>query len=147
MDKKTTAILVLLVLFVITGGGWFSSWLKPAGRIPYDNTYKWTEIFGGYEAYLDRRISYTTISGTSMVPTFKDGDVVLWVEVDNKAELESGDIIIYQPQPTVHRIIEVGAENGEYWFRTKGDGSGFEDPPVWEDDVQGLVIGVIYSAA
>jgi signal peptidase I len=141
MDKKTAAILVLIVLVGITGIGWLKAWLNPT----LESTRDLTKIFHGYTAYLDREISYHRISGSSMKPTFRDGDVVLSVKVD-PAELVVGDIIIYQPKPTVHRIIEVGVEGGKYWFRTQGDGSGFPDPgQVWEDDVQGLVIGVIYQ--
>lgn len=152
MDKKTAVILALLVLLAIVGFGWFSSWLKSAQeRIPYDNTYKWTEIFRGYEAYIDRRISYSVVSGPSMVPTFKDGDMVLWVEVDNKAELKVGDIIFYKhptrPQDNIaHRIIEVKVQDGGYYFMTKGDALA-ENDGYWipEGNVHGLIIGVIYQ--
>lgn len=153
VDKREVAILALLVLVSITAIGWFWAELNPArGRIPYDNTYKWTEIFGGYEAYLDQRISSSEVKGPSMVPTFGDGDVVLWVEIDNMAELEAGDIIIFN-HPTrpigniAHRILEVGM-NGEYRFKTNGDALPESDSYwVWEGDVHGLVIGVIYRTA
>jgi len=142
MDKKTTAILALLVLLAITGTGWLSASLRP---VPHDTTYEWTRIFHGYRAYLDRRISHATMIGTSMEPTIREGDTVLWVGVDNKTELGVGDIIIYE-HPTLighpivaHRIVEVGA--GGFW--TRGDN---EIGRQWvpEDRVRGLVIGVIY---
>jgi signal peptidase I len=159
MDKKTAAILALLVLLVITGIGWFNAELKPKHRkIPYDNTYAWAEFFHGYEAYLDRRISFSTVSGTSMEPTFGENDKVLWVEVD-PAELKVGDIIIYNHPtkpgegPIAHRIIDI-MKNGEYRFETKGDNRSESDAEtaisayfVSEDDLKGLVIGVIYSLA
>jgi len=89
-----------------------------------------------------------------MVPTINVGDTLLWVEVENKAELKVGDIIIFK-HPTLpgvdniaHRIIEVEVVNGEYRFRTKGDNlSAPDQQPVPEANVHGLVIGVIYSAA
>jgi len=157
-DKKTVAILLLLALLVITGVGWFSASLNPTHEnIPYDNTYNWTAIFHGYEAYLDRRISYSTVSGTSMEPTFGDNDNVLWVEV-NPAELKVGDIIIYN-HPTkpwegviVHRIINIINTNGEYRFETKGDNNPLSDAEtaissyyVSENGLKGLVIGAIYK--
>jgi signal peptidase I len=157
IDKKEAAILALLALLTITGAGWFSASLKPAHEnIPYDNTYDWTEIFHGYAAYLDRRISYSVVSGDSMEPTFGDNDVVLWVEVD-PAELKENDIIIYNHPtkpgegPIVHRIIDI-IKNGEYQFETKGDNRSESDAEtpisayyVSEDDLIGLVIGVLYS--
>jgi len=156
IDKKTATIFVLLVLIVITGTGWLSSMLRPphdnALPIPYDNTYSWTQIFHGYEAYLDRRISYfDNIQGTSMEPTFGGNDVILLVEV-NPAELKVGDIIVFQhptlanPPLIAHRIIEVGTDiDGKYKFRTKGDNMSEPDQHwVPEEKVEGLVIGVIY---
>jgi len=157
VDRKGVAILALIVALIAMGIGWLSSGSKPHENIPYDNTYEWTEIFHGYEAYLDRRISYSVISGTSMEPTFWDGDTILWVEV-NPQELKVGDIIIYE-HPThpsreliTHRIVGV-IKNGEYRFETKGDNRSESDAKtpisayfVSEDDLKGLVICVIYAA-
>jgi len=148
------AILSLLALLVITGVGWFSARLTPTHEnISHDNTYEWTEIFHGYEAYLDQRIFYSTVSGSSMEPTFGEGDAVLWVEVDNMAELKVGDIIIFQ-HPTLpgvdniaHRIVEIVHVGEGYQFRTRGDDlSTLDQHLVPEGNVHGLVIGVIYSA-
>lgn len=158
VDKKTAAILALLVLVTITGIGWFSAELKPERVLPLPKGIEnWVELFHGYEAYLDRMISYSIVSGTSMEPTFGENDKVLWVEV-NPAKLKVGDIIIYE-HPTkpedgliAHRIIEI-MKNGEYRFETKGDNRSESDAEtaisayfVSEDDLKGLVIGVIYSA-
>lgn len=146
IDKKTAAILALLALLVITGIGWFSASLRPHGRI-------WTEFFRGYEAYLDQRIFCSVLSGSSMEPTISNGDAVLWVEVDNKAELKVGGIIIYE-HPTytghplvAHRIIEVEMQDGGYRFRTQGDNLSEPDRHwILDGGVQGLVIGVMYAA-
>ena len=151
MDRKGVAILALTIALVAMGIGWLSSGWKSNENIPYDNTYGRTEIFHGYAAYLDRRISYSVISGTSMEPTFGEGDVVLWVEVEGE-DLKVGDIIIYK-HPTrpgydniVHRIIEVGMTYGEYRFIAKGDNLSEPDPNwIPEGNVHGLVIGVIYA--
>lgn len=157
IDRKDLTILVLIILLAIAGIGWYLSARSdsPRGEIPYDNTYKWTEVFHGYEAYLDREISYSTVMGTSMEPTLSDNDKVLWVEVD-PSKLEVGDIIIYD-HPTkpgskqiVHRIIDI-KKNGGYRFETKGDNRSKSDAKtalsayyVRENDLEGLVIGVIY---
>jgi signal peptidase I len=94
-----------------------------------------------------------------MAPTFGAGDVVLWLEVDNKAEFKVGDIIIYDHPtkhgegPIAHRIIDI-MKNGEYRFETKGNNRLESDAEtaisaylVSVDDLKGLVIGVIYRAA
>ena len=152
VDKKNVVIIALLVLLSVTGVGWFAAELKPLEKIPYDSTYRWTEYFRGYEAYLDRRIFYAVMEGTSMAPTIKDNDTVLWVKIDNMAELKVGDIIVYK-HPTMpgidnvcHRIIEVGW-NGGYRFRTQGDNM-LNPDPYWvpEGNIHGLVIGAIYHS-
>lgn len=151
MDRKGVLIIGLTVALIAMGIGWLSSGSKPNENTPYDNTYGWTEIFHGYEAYLDRRISYSLVSGTSMEPTFGESDVILWVEVEGE-DLKVGDIIIYK-HPTrpgidniVHRIIEVGTTYGEYRFIAKGDNLSEPDPNwIPEANVHGLVIGVIYA--
>ena len=148
-DKKTVAILMLLVLLVVTGIGWLKAALETS---PYDSTYNWAEYFLGYEAYLDRRIHAAAMSSTSMAPTINVGDTVLWVEVENMAKLKVGDIIIFK-HPTfasldniAHRIVEIEVGGGEYRFRTKGDGLTEPDQyMVPENNVHGLVIGVIYK--
>ena len=88
-----------------------------------------------------------------MEPTFGEGDVVLWVEVDNKAELKLGDIIIYKhpTRPGVdnvcHRIIGVERRTEDIDSGPKGDN--LSDPDrhwVSEELIHGLVIGVVYAA-
>ena len=153
IDKKTIVIFALLALLVVTGLEWLKAALgPPPEKIPYDNTYNWAEFFQGYEAYLDRRIHPATMNTASMTPTINVGDTVLWVEVDNMAELKVGDIIIFK-HPTLagvdniaHRIVEVDVVGEEYWFRTKGDNLPEPDQHmVPENNVHGLVIGVIYK--
>jgi signal peptidase I len=153
MDKKTMAVLALLALVLLVGIGWLSAELrlKSVSPIP-EGVENWVNIFDGYEAYLDQRISYAVMIGTSMAPTIKDNDTVLWVEVDNKAEFKVGDIIIYR-HPTLsgldniaHRIIEVGTGDRENQFLTKGDNSS-EEYWVPEGNIHGLVIGVLYHTA
>ena len=145
------AIFVLLALLAIAGTGWLkAAFQPPPEKIPYENTYRWTEIFRGYEAYLDRRIHRATMQTASMAPTINVGDTVLWVEVDNKANLGVDDIIIFE-HPTrpvdnmCHRIISIKKTNG-LKFETMGDNSQEPDPLVPEELVRGLVIGVIYNA-
>lgn len=159
MNEKNLVIFGLIILLAIVGVGWYiSAQLDSSqGEIPYDNTYKWTEVFHGYEAYLDQQISYSEIKGTSMEPTFGNNDTVMWVEID-PSKLKVGDIIIYD-YPTdsenkfiAHRIINITQEGEEYKFETKGDNRAKSDAEtalsayyVSEDDLKGLVIGVIYS--
>jgi signal peptidase I len=152
-DKKMLAIIGLLALLLVASIGWFNAETKiHANKISYDNTYNWTEYFHGYEAYLDKRIYRAVMVTTSMTPTINVGDTLLWVEIENFAELRVGDIIIYK-HPTLagldniaHRIVEIVHSSEGYKFRTKGDNLLMPDQHlVPESNVRGLVIGVIYG--
>lgn len=88
-----------------------------------------------------------TVHGSSMEPTLKDGDVVLWKPVKDPSSLRIGDIIIYR-HPTVpdhpliiHRIIEIENRDGRLKFRTKGDALQEADR-YWltENDIVGIVV-------
>lgn len=65
--------------------------------------------------------SYVIVDGTSMEPTYRDGDLVVSRERD---QYGVGDVVTYapdvagQPFPVIHRIVEVAAP-GEYV--TRGD--------------------------
>lgn len=112
-----------------------------------------TEIFRGYEAFLDRRINYEHVQGWGMSPTLSDNDVVLWVEA-KPHELAVGDIIIYsdpsRPGKLIaHRIVDVQLFLGAYRFKTKGDNLPQSNDYLvgFGGDLKGIVIGVIYSRA
>ncbi len=150
----------MLALLVVIGMGWLSSVLKSTSdnTPPNDNTDIWVEIFPGYENYFDNSVSYSPTHGTSMEPTFGEGDAVIWTEVENIAELRVGDIIIYD-HPTkpdegriAHRIIDITIDVVGYRFETKGDNRTESDAEteisryyVRENDIIGLVIGVLHN--
>ena len=94
------------------------------------------------------------VSGTSMLPLLRFGDLVLIKKADY-GDLQKGDIIAFRttldvqrkwnvPGSYVHRIVTV--EKGEYGqqFQTKGDNVGGKDP-FWtvEQNVIGIYAGKI----
>ncbi|MDP2674684.1 MAG: signal peptidase I [Dehalococcoidia bacterium] len=95
----------------------------------------------GYQTYV--------IYGSSMEPTIKVGSLILAkpAEVDG---LEVGDIIAFQSPgngvTVTHRIVGVREENGQHYFRTKGDASNGGDPQEvrLEDGVQELAYDLPY---
>lgn len=128
-------LMALAIALVGSGVGWLSS----------SSTQQNSPTIDVLPMYENAR--YSVVNGTSMAPTFSDGDVVLWKEVDNIAELEVGDVIIFN-HPTrpgreniSHRIVEI--EGDRIW--TAGDNSGEDRHPVTEEDIKGLVVGVIYE--
>ncbi|MFC4541922.1 signal peptidase I [Halosolutus amylolyticus] len=80
-------------------------------------------LVGGDDVYI--------VTSDSMQPTIESGDVIITQEVDPDA-IESGDVVTFQDGSgtdggtLTHRVVEVREENGERYFRTKGDAN--EDP-------------------
>jgi len=100
-------------------------------------------------AYLE--LTYTRrVDGTSMLPTFEEGDLVVIQSVPF-SDLKVGDIIVYNPpcaitgESVIHRII--GFSGGG--LVTKGDNNPYSDPgpisngPVTENCYVGKVVYVI----
>ncbi len=154
LDLSTIKNILIIILIGLLSFSLAGLWVGENGanrqNISSDNVYGWSEIFHGYEAYLDKELSYSEIQGTSMEPTFGPGDKVIWVSVDDIAKLEKGDIIIFD-HPTrphlenvVHRIIGVGSGVNEGTFEAKGDNAQ-DVARVAKQHIKGLVIGVIYS--
>jgi signal peptidase I len=105
-----------------------------------------TEYFHGYKAFMSKEINFTTAGLWGMERTISENDVVMWVRV-NPQELRVGDIIIYREPPenalVAHRIV--GVEEGS--FQTRGDSLGENDPYLVDDELEGIVIGVLYHSA
>ncbi|MEM4576736.1 MAG: signal peptidase I [Candidatus Nezhaarchaeales archaeon] len=86
------------------------------------------------------------VEGSSMIPTFYDGDVILVVGV-KPSDLNVGDVIIYKTyndRMIVHRIVDIVINDGMYFFKTQGDNNPLPDPGlVSEAQVVGRVVGVL----
>ncbi|GAB6987633.1 signal peptidase I [Nocardioides pyridinolyticus] len=80
----------------------------------------------------------TMLTG-SMAPGIEAGDVVVTVPKP-ATDLQVGDVITYQipvedHRVETHRVTQVTHEDGEVFFRTKGDANQNDDP--WTATVQG----------
>jgi len=88
------------------------------------------------------------IMSNSMKPYFERGDVVIISDIEQKnvKDLKIGDIIVYRIENSrvIHRIAEIKENNGELYFRTKGDNNPTVDKDyVKEGQVEGTVKMVI----
>lgn len=85
---------------------------------------------------------YTVLSG-SMEPVYKTGSVIYVIGADRDT-LQVGDVITYRMSGDViatHRIVEVTEQEGEYWYRTKGDANEIVDgKPVSESQIVGTPV-------
>ena len=82
----------------------------------------------------------------SMETSIHTGDLV-FVKMIDPQTLEKGDVIAFRNETdtvTTHRIIEIVEQNGEKYFKTKGDANNAEDSNLVEmDDVEGVYMGRI----
>ena len=91
------------------------------------------------------------VTGTSMYPTFEEGDMVVVWKVPY-ASLKVGDVVVYDPPcsatgaSVIHRIVNVGGSG----FLTRGDNNfatdqeaGIATGPVTSECVEGEVVFVV----
>ena len=78
------------------------------------------------------------ITSGSMWPVLKKGDLVFIRGIENRDEIEVGDIVVYQIQQgfTIHRVVRFS--NGQ--VITKGDANNTEDSPVRYQDIIGKTV-------
>ncbi|RJO63164.1 MAG: signal peptidase I [Dehalococcoidia bacterium] len=71
---------------------------------------------------------YDAVKTASMGRTIPVGSLVVTIPVDSATEISSGDIVAFRQEDSriLHRIIEITVENGETFYKTKGDAN--EDP-------------------
>ncbi len=86
---------------------------------------------------LDSQYPMAAVSGNSMWPALKQGDMVFLEGVSSVDELKLRDIIAFRHTRgmAIHRIVSI--EGGE--ITTRGDANFREDPPVTIEDVIGKV--------
>lgn len=86
---------------------------------------------------LDTTHPLAAVSGSSMWPTLKKGDLVVLKGVGDVEDLEVGDIISFQHEKglAIHRIVSIDGET----IVTKGDGNPRPDQPIHIDQVVGKI--------
>jgi len=86
-----------------------------------------------------------SISGDSMSPILRDGDVVE-VQPATPDQLRKGDLILFKTEEgflILHRYIRSQAWFSQVWLLTKGDASLGFDRPVSPQQVLGRVVQII----
>lgn len=89
----------------------------------------------------------TLISGVSMDPTLRPGDLAITREVEADA-VHVGDIIRFQVGRSyvIHRVVEIQSDGIEPLFITRGDANNVDDPPLEARRLEGKVILVVPKA-
>ncbi|MGC8953921.1 MAG: signal peptidase I [Desulfurococcus sp.] len=76
------------------------------------------------------------VKGYSMLPTLREGDIVI-VQKATPEAIRPGDVIIYSTggKLIIHRVIKVVIRNGEYYYVTKGDNNSLPDFMYFENNI------------
>lgn len=79
-----------------------------------------------------------TITSGSMWPALKKGDLVLIKGVQDKSEIQLGDIVVYNNPKgfTIHRVVKLNEDT----LVTKGDANNVNDSPVGYEEVIGKAL-------
>lgn len=99
--------------------------------------------------YLKTWPPFFGISGKSMEPEFRAGDLI-FIKSISASEVKENDIIVFEvpslvrehynyPQIVAHRVIEINQRDGQIVFRTKGDNTGIDPFIVRPSDLRGAV--------
>ena len=108
---------------------------------------------------------FVVVPTGSMVPSIKEGDMVLAEKVDvlglfgefNPENIQKGDIIIYDDlnssneenadsshgdnEKVIHRVVAINESNGEKYFTLKGDANNeTDDEAVQPSEIEGKVV-------
>jgi|SRR3990170_6348000 len=75
------------------------------------------------------------VSSQSMQPTLNYGDIIV-MKAEKAEDIGVGDVIAFNvpspydrlsPSPTVHRVVGKWSDNGEFYYKTKGDSNSDND--------------------
>ena len=86
----------------------------------------------------------------SMLPVLSDTSTVLMLKLEDKSQINVGDIIVFEYGDTAisHRVVEKGSDDKGLFFVTKGDHNRDNDidfcGKVRPEQVVGVVVGIIY---
>jgi signal peptidase len=84
------------------------------------------------------------VSGGSMAPALKPGDIVILRPVEPES-IRIGDIVrvVRGGTPILHRVIEIRGEGQSRVYVTQGDANNVADQPAREGEIDGRVVLVI----
>jgi signal peptidase len=84
------------------------------------------------------------VTGSSMLPTIWPGDV-LEVRHQGVAEIQSGDVVLFQRQGQLvaHRVVQRLGGPGGNLLITRGDRQSAADPPITKEELLGRVTEIL----
>ncbi len=104
-----------------------------------------------YENYVQLDVKNPTWASftntNSMDPFIDETSHAIEIMPDSPEQIHIGDVISYKTLRgiIIHRVIATGIDEQGYYYFVKGDNNAFKDPlKVRFDDIEGVVVAVIY---
>ena len=120
-----------------------TEYASPADRINLDNIHT---LDSGFSVEISGATLYAIADTNSMEPAIDKEATVVAVKPATPDELIVGDIVIYRQGRAliIHRIIEIGTDSQGWYAIPKGDNNDIADSPISFDQVEAVVIGILY---
>jgi signal peptidase I len=82
----------------------------------------------------------------SMLPFIDKDSTGVFVKPDSEDKINAGDVITFRKDGKiiVHRIVEKGQDDNGVYFITKGDNNNIEDERIRFEDIDSMLVAVIY---
>jgi len=138
------AIIVIICLIMMFNKTNFTNKSTSSDIVPRSSI---TSYNNDYVKITHDCISIGEIEGSgSMEITFGKGHNLITTECFNKDKLSTGDIIGYEMMKShiVHRIVKIDEDNKGWYAVTQGDNCNYKDEKVRFDQIEVLVLGVVY---
>lgn len=86
------------------------------------------------------------LNSGSMRPSLDEGFNSINVKPSSEDNISVGDIVSFnlEGSKVSHRVIRIGRDSGGLYFVTKGDNNLFEDDSIRFEDINSVVVGIIY---
>ncbi len=103
--------------------------------------------YGVFMAAMGTTTPLVVVTSESMVPTINVGDLLV-LQGRTEEGIQVGDIVVYQddwnPNPIVHRVVEIEEIDGVFFYYTRGDANSQRDPGNRTiDEIVGEVVLII----
>ena len=85
-------------------------------------------------------------SSGSMLPFLSENSTGVGIKPETEKDIHVGDIITFEKEGIliVHRVVEKEYNGQELYFITKGDNNGIKDSKIQFEDIDSVIVAVIY---
>ena len=86
------------------------------------------------------------VNSDSMAPLLGNGAMGIEIIPTSKEDIHVGDVVTFRRDDILiaHRVVEIGSDEDGGYFITKGDNNNAEDDKIRFEQIESVLVGVIY---